>query len=251
MRDSENIQPLIKDAPPELVHGSVSRYGGVSCGPYASNNISFGVGDEESKVAQNRAAIKRRFGIEYLVSAHQVHGSRIHQVKPPVTGDFIVDGADALITNVPGVGLMIGHADCQPVVIHDPVNRAVAAIHSGWRGSVVDIVGKTVAAMQEKFNSRPETLLTGIGPSLGPCCAEFVNYQEELPVTFQRHMVSDHHFDFWQITGEQLRRCGVREEAISCVGVCTRCCPDYFSYRRAGAETAGITGRNATVIAVL
>lgn len=245
------IHPLFKEPLPEVVHGSVSSRGGVSIGPFASNNISFGVGDDASCVTKNRENIKKKFGLNHLVSAHQVHGRNIHQVQGPLGHDCIIDDTDALMTNVVGVGLMIGHADCQAVLLYDIKHRAVAAVHNGWRGSVVNIVAATVAAMRETFGTTPEHLISGIGPSLGPCCAEFVHYKKELPLSFQDFRVGENHFDFWKITRRQLLQCGVPDESISCTETCTVCSSDFFSYRRACRSSDGVTGRNGSLIALV
>lgn len=249
--EKQIILPLLKEPLPGVVHGSVSRYGGESVGPFASNNISFGVGDDVSHVRLNRENIKKRFGLDFLVSAHQVHGSTIHQVDESLNQDCIIDGTDALMTNVVGVGLMIGHADCQAVLFYDRANRAVAAVHNGWRGSVVNIVAAVVEAMKEKYGTRPEHLIAGIGPSLGPCCAEFVHYKEELPSSFLNYRVAENHFDFWEITKSQLVQCGVHRESISCAEICTVCSSDFFSYRRACRNADGVTGRNGSLIALV
>lgn len=253
MNDADNkiIYPLLQEPVPGIIHGSVSRYGGASRGPFASNNISFGVGDDDDTVNRNRESIKKRFNLNYLVSAHQVHGDKIHQVEEPLDHDLIIDSTDVLMTNIAGVGLMIGHADCQAVLLYDRYNRAVAAVHNGWRGSVVNIVSSTITAMQQKFGTRPEQLVAGIGPSLGPCCAEFIHYKQELPQSFQQYRVGEYHFDFWEITKSQLKECGVPAHAISCVEICTVCSSDFFSYRRACRKEEGITGRNGSLIALL
>lgn len=244
----KHIYPLFTMELPEIVHGAVTRHGGVSGDLFSSNNISFGVGDERENVIKNRAIIKKWFGFSHLVSAHQVHGTKIHRVKSPVNEDQIIDGVDALITDVRGVGLMIGHADCQTVLLYDSVNSAIAAIHNGWRGSVANIVAATVTAMQEHFGSKAEDLVGAIGPSLGPCCAEFINYEKELPLSFRKYRRSENHFDFWEITRSQLVECGVMSESISCPGICTVCSADFFSYRQSCRMSKGITGRNGTVI---
>ncbi len=249
--EKQIVHPLLKEPLLGIVHGSVSRFGGESAGSFASNNISFGVGDDASCVSRNRENIKKRFGLNYLVSAHQVHGNNIHQVEGPLDHDYIIDDTDALMTNVVGVGLMIGHADCQAVLLYDRGHRAVAAVHNGWRGSVVNIVAGTVEAMQETFGTRPEHLIAGIGPSLGPCCAEFVHYKTELPPSFLDFRVGENHFDFWKITRNQLQKCGVPGRSISCLETCTVCSSDFFSYRRACRSTDGVTGRNGSLIALV
>lgn len=247
---TEYLLPLFHLPPKEIVHGSFSRHGGGSTAPFDSNNVSFHLGDDEQGVNRNREGIKKRLGLEFLLSAHQVHGEKIYHVEAPVHEDCEVKGYDALITDQPGVGLLIQHADCQPVMVYDPVNRVIAAIHSGWRGSVVNIAAKAVEEMKRKYGSDPENLLVAVGPSLGPCCSEFIHYKDELPESFLPFHVGNNHFDFWQITLHQLMQCGVKKEAVNIIGVCTLCSSDYFSYRRARRNGSGITGRNGTLIAL-
>jgi len=247
----EKIVPLFNTPVAGIVAGSVARTGGKSSPPYDGTNISFGVGDAASNVQYNRKRIKELFGLHSLVSAHQVHGDAVHRVALPVGGDYIIDDHDALMTDGAGVGLMIGHADCQAVMLHDPVRRVVAAVHNGWRGSVANIVAKTIEEMQDTFGSHAAHLMAAIGPSLGPCCSEFVNYELELPTSFLPFRHGDSHFDFWQITRHQLLQCGVDDASIHCVQVCTACSPEFFSYRRACRNGSGMTGRNASIIALV
>jgi copper oxidase (laccase) domain-containing protein len=129
-------------------------------------------------------------------------------------------------------------------MLYDPVRAVIANIHSGWRGSIADIIGRTVAVMQQRFGCRPAEIVAGIGPSLGPCCAEFVNYRKEIPATLWSYQVSPNHFDFWALSRDQLVRAGLRPGHIETGGICTRCHSDlFFSYRAAQQ-----TGRMAAVI---
>lgn len=226
------------------------RHGGEGKAPYGSRNISFGVGDDEAIVRKNRKLVQQSLGLDRLVSARQIHGDGIYCHTSGPEKNKEIDGVDALMTIEAGVGLMIQQADCQAILLYDPIRRAVAAIHCGWRGSVAGIIGKTIARMQENFSTNPGDLEAMVSPSLGPCCAEFINYKEELPEEFLRFRVGDNHFDFWKITRWQLRNCGLRDEAITVAGICTACSPDYFSYRRACRTSNGRTGRNCSVIAL-
>ena len=126
--------------------------------------------------------------------------------------DKEVEGFDALITDLSGVGLMIQQADCQAVLLFDPVKEVIAAVHCGWRGSVQGILGRVIAVMVENYGTAPADLQAVISPSLGPCCAEFVNYRQELPAEFQQFMVRDNYFDFWQISRYQLISAGMSEQ---------------------------------------
>jgi hypothetical protein len=222
-----------------------SRHGGVSEAPYHSRNVGLQVGDGEALVLRNRELIREKLGLERLVSARQVHGECVLAVERMPEEDVEHAGYDALMTNIAGLGLMIQQADCQAVMLYDPEHGAVANIHSGWRGSVANIIAKTVAAMTAAYGTSPASLCAAVSPSLGPCCGEFVNYRRELPESFHGYQVRPNHFDFWAISRDQLRDCGVRSEQIEIAGSCTACGGDYFSYRR-----DGVTGRFASVIGI-
>ena len=228
---------------PLLCHGVFNRHGGVSPAPWASSNVTFGLGDRRENVLANRERIKNLLGLGRLVSARQVHGSRVYTLTETLQEDCEVDGFDGLVTNVPDTGLMIQQADCQAVLLADPVRRAIGIAHAGWRGTAAGILAETVYAMRRAFACEPPDLLAAISPSLGPCCAEFVNFRTELPGPLHGYQVRESYFDFWAISRDQLLSAGVRPENIHTAGICTRCRPDYFSYRREKQ-----TGRFASVI---
>ncbi|MBW2465937.1 MAG: peptidoglycan editing factor PgeF, partial [Deltaproteobacteria bacterium] len=219
--------------------------GGVSLSPWYSKNISFGLGDTPENIDTNREQIKKTLGCNYLVSARQVHGSRIYIAEEAPPADLEVDGYDSLITNIPGLGLMVQQADCQAVLLFDPEQKVVAIVHVGWRGSAADIIAETVFAMSRKFSTEPTDIIAAISPSLGPCCAEFINFRSELPAALHGYQVRANYFDFWAISRDQLGAAGVRPENIHVAEICTRCNKDYFSYRREKE-----TGRFATVIGI-
>jgi YfiH family protein len=234
-----------------LPHGMFSRCDGVSGLPFASLNLSYGVGDSPENVAVNRQRLKQALGIKYLASAVQVHGDRVLAVED-IRQDIEYEGADALVTGLRGVGLLIQQADCQAVLLHDPVREVIGAAHNGWKGSVLNIIAATVRLMQERYSCRPADMRAVISPSLGPCCAEFVNWRQELPASMRRHQIRENHFDFWAVSREQLLAVGLRAAQIETAGICTVCNRDFFSYRRAVREqdTPGRTGRCGSVIAL-
>ncbi|MCF8026850.1 MAG: peptidoglycan editing factor PgeF [Desulfobacteraceae bacterium] len=196
---------------------------------------------------QNRTRAARCTGAADLVFLSQVHGTNVSVISSPVDiheAAANAPEADAIISGLPGAGLTVRTADCQAVLLHDPVGHTTAAIHSGWRGSIADIIGRCIHTMRKKFGTDPENLIAGIGPSLGPCCAEFVHYETEIPEKFWKYKDDQHRFDFWQISVDQLRAAGVRKSQIELSHMCTRCNPRlFFSYR---GEKA--TGRMAAVI---
>jgi polyphenol oxidase len=246
--DDKQIPTGLND--PRCSSAFFNRHGGEGGSCFATRNISFGVGDEVAVVRKNRELVKQALQLDRLVSARQVHGDTVYCYSGDMSGEDEIERADALITDRPGAGLMIQQADCQAILLFDPVRPAIGAIHCGWRGSVAGIIGKTIAGMGEFFGTDPGYLQAAVSPSLGPCCAEFVNYEKELPAAFHRFQVSETFFDFWDITRWQLRECGVNREAIAVAGICTVCSEDYFSYRRSCRNGNGRTGRNCSVIAL-
>lgn len=224
------------------------RNGGVSRDVFASLNVSYRLGDAPERVEENRRRIKERLGATRLVSAGQVHGDIVHAVVGRPAADVEIPGCDALVTAETDVALLIQQADCQAVLLHDPVRRVIAAIHCGWRGSVAGIIGTTVAACTGRYGCVPADMRAYIGPSLGPCCAEFVHFKRELPPSFQRFQVRPAYFDFWEISSRQLVEAGLRPERLAVARICTSCSEAYFSYRRACRESDGTTGRHGSAI---
>ncbi|MEW6220028.1 MAG: peptidoglycan editing factor PgeF [Thermodesulfobacteriota bacterium] len=228
---------------PGFRHGVFGRPGGVSPHPWRSLNVGLGVGDRPENVAANRQRLKEALGLPRLVSLGQVHGAGVLVLRQAPDDDREIPGFDALVTDLAGVGIMIQGADCQAVFLLDPVRQAVGLAHAGWRGSVAGILPATVAAMVEAFGSRPADLLAAIGPSLGPCCAEFRGFRDELPASFWPYRLDGDRFDFWAISAGQLTACGLAPSRIACAGVCTVCDQDFFSFRRDRQ-----TGRCAAVV---
>lgn len=233
-----------------IPHGMLNRNDGSGMEPFSSLNVSYGVGDNPQHVEANRQRVKETLRITSLLTAKQVHGNKVYSTASKVESDTEVDGFDAIITDQTGVGLLIQQADCQAILVHDPANNVIAAIHCGWRGSVANIIKATIVKMQEKYQTVPENLLAAISPSLGPCCAEFINHDNELPKSFHRFQEKPNHFNFWNISAMQLEEAGVLSSHIDVKGICTCCNPDYFSYRRSTKKGQIATGRNCSLISL-
>jgi len=135
---------------------------------------------------------------------------------------------------------MVKAADCQGVLIYDPKNEAVAAVHSGWKGSALNIIGKTIEKMKLKYGSDPQDLLVAVSPSLGPCCAQFSDPNKELPDFCKPFIKPNKHVDFWALTLHQLAEAGVTEDHIELSGLCTKCQPGYHSYRNGDSQRMGV-----------
>lgn len=238
---------LLSDIPC-LTHGTFTRHGGTSTGPHASLNLAYRVGDDPACVQSNIALVKNILGIADIKHVHQTHGIGICQVKHDTPPDC--EHYDAMMTDIPQLGLMIKHADCQGAIFYDPIHHAISNVHSGWRGSVQNIYAHTIAAMGRAYGTKPEDLLVCISPSLGPEAAEFIHYRTELPQTFWDYQVKPNYFDFWAISEMQLRACGILQHHIEIARICTYCnASDFFSYRRRPVkDSSKIYGAQGTIV---
>ena len=234
----------------EVEHLIFTRLGGTSSPPFASLNVSYDTGDEAGKVRENLRRIREASGYSSLIYARQSHGSDIavllHNPRPNPAVPYPLHGKDGFITQLPNLLMMIKVADCQAICLYDPSHRVASIIHAGWRGSIQNIPGEAVHLMKTRFQSDPREIIAGIGPSLGPCCAEFRHWQRELPPSFARFQVNENHFDFWAISQSQLVDAGLPSKNIEVAGLCTKCHTEaFYSYRGEGK-----TGRFAMAIGI-
>lgn len=238
---------------PSIRHGIFARKGGFSPKPFDGFNVSFDVGDDPEYVKKNRLAMSEFFGgatnKSAMVYLKQIHADQVHLLDRKSTSNHfntseIVLNGDAVVTDLPCKNLVIQVADCQAVILYDPRRHVAANVHSGWRGSIRNILGKTVNVMKKHFNSNSKDIVAGIGPSLGPCCAEFVNYHREIPEKFWKYKITENHFNFWSLSRDQMKSEGILDENIETSEICTKCRTDlFFSYR--GEK---VTGRFSSVI---
>lgn len=220
-----------------LRHAVFTRRGGVSAKPFDSLNLSSATGDDPADVAANIDILRHYLRTPFVAELKQCHSAKIVMVDKAnrhlLNAPHAAQEGDALVTVLPNTALLVKVADCQPVLLADPVKGVVAAVHSGWRGSVQNITGKTVTFMQTQFGCNPQNIMGGIGPSLGPCCAEFINYETELPPEFWPFKTQGSRFDFWRISALQMQQAGIPAANIEVSGLCTVCNPNlFFSYRR-------------------
>ena len=198
-----------------------------------------------------------------IVQMHQIHDVKVAVVdRGDLTKDEL-DGYDAMITDSPGVAIGVRTADCIPVLLYDPVKKAAAAIHSGWRGTVSKIIGKTVIKMQSTYASQPSDILAFIGPGI---CVDCFQVGEEVALKFKETgfdinslwsfrgpktgngMEGGHHIDLKEACRQTLVESGLKNENIQITGLCTYEDNDLlYSARKEGIEC----GRNITYIKIL
>ena len=167
---AENI-----DAP----HCFTTRLGGVSSEPHlASLNIATHRGDAWENVLENYRILGNALSFDphSLVLTHQTHTDLVVAVDESYRGTGLyapeLSDCDGLVTNTPGVGLVVFTADCTPILLHDPVIGAVGAVHAGWRGTAAGIAAKAVEAMVSHYGCEPQNIRAAIGPHIQQCCFE-------------------------------------------------------------------------------
>jgi polyphenol oxidase len=257
-----------------LRHGFSTRKGGVST-VYGSKSLNLGwtKEDDPAFVAENRRRFLRGVCGDdagcSLVGVRQVHSGIVRVVREgdgaregrlqTAEGKAVLEG-DGLVTDVPGVLLAVGTADCVPVLVVDVEKKVVGAFHAGWRGTLAGIVEQGIATMTTEYGSRVEDLVAAVGPSIGACCytvgeevrAEFgrkFGYADSL---FRLGDAGEMLLDLWEANRRQLVDAGVGEARISVVGECTGCARDedgvrrYFSHR----GEKGVAGRMLNAVGV-
>ena len=234
---------------------SSTRQGGYSEERYGEFNINRYCGDSEESIKRNREALCQLLGIEdhSLLMPHQVHLAEIAVVDREMltlpTEEILqkLDGIDALMTNEAGVCIGVSTADCIPVLLYDPIQRASCAIHAGWRGTVQRIVEKAVARMTEVFGSDPQNLIAQIGPGIH---LESFEVGDEVYQTFEKEgfpmeLISKKyekwHIDLPECNRLQLVAAGIPETHIAVSPVCTFQQSDtFFSARKLSINSGRI-----------
>lgn len=250
-----------------VLQGFCGRKGGKSQGTYEALNISFSTSDTYENICANRQLLAEALGfpLSSWTGIHQVHGNRVVRVEQKDAGQGGLDSgvllkqADGQITNVPGVTLISQHADCLALYFLDPVHKAIGLSHAGWKGTLLNIAGETIQAMEEAYGTRPSDLLVAIGPGAGPC-----HYEVDEPVIKRvKEVFSDREIEQNQLmvyTKEigkamldlgacnrlLLLQAGLQSEHISLAGICTICAQKQFFSHRCGAG-----GRQAAVLRLL
>ncbi|HXV91826.1 MAG TPA: peptidoglycan editing factor PgeF [Pseudonocardia sp.] len=223
-----------------------TRAGGASTGPYASFNLSAGVGDDPRAVAANRRRLADALGVRAVVFLEQVHGVRVAGVdEVPASDAPDVPATDAAVTALPGVALAVLAADCVPVLLGDPEAGVVGAAHAGRVGAAGGVVPAVLEAMTTR-GARIGAVEVLLGPAVCGACYEVpapmrAEVGAALPGSAARSRRGTPSLDLRAGLYRQLADLGVAR-----IGVDPRCTaedPQLYSHRREGR-----TGRLAGVV---
>lgn len=249
-----------------LVHGFSQRRGGTSVA-YGEDelNLGFTIEDDRAHVLENRERLMHKLmgssaGLSTpgnpprkieLVTLQQIHSAIVHRTSDGLP----VEAGDGMMTAEAGKLLAILTADCVPVLVIDRRQKAVAAFHAGWRGTVHGIVQAGLAKMKAELGSRPEDLSAAIGPCIGACCYEvgeevrqqFSSRCDDANTLFSVNAQGGRNLDLVEANRRQLLQAGLAAEDIHALQQCTACQPErFFSHRK----SSGRAGRMMSVIGI-
>lgn len=250
---------LTSDILSDVAHGFSTRLGGVSPAPRDSLNL-----DDRDETADNLQENFRRFcavtgtDVERIVLSKQVHRDDVRLVTADDCGKGLwrerdYTSADGLICATPNIPLVVFSADCGVILLHDPVRRAIGAVHAGWRGTAMGIVGKAVREMVRCFGCDPRNIHAAIGPSISQCCFET---DDDVPAALRETLGADAEQFMvrrgvkWHIDLKAVNRYWLQREGVTAIDICdhcTACRTDlYWSHRKMGRER----GEQAAIISL-
>lgn len=234
------------------------RKGGCSSGPYESLNFSSSNGDTKTNVTYNLRILSNQLGIENskIIGCKQEHSDNIVILNDiPQT---MIKG-DAIIALQPDLYLSIKTADCLPILLIDPKMKISAAIHAGWRGTVLRITKKVVFTLLRDHGCKSENIIVALGPAIGLCCYEVgetvltplfsaIPWAEQFTVKSNSYTLkgmNKRRLDLVAINEHELLELGIIPNNIYSIKMCTSCNEDkFFSYRRDGK----FSGRNIAIV---
>ncbi|MDD3920025.1 MAG: peptidoglycan editing factor PgeF [Eubacteriales bacterium] len=238
----------------DISHGFSTREGGVSAPPYASLNLSFTRPNEKKEtVLENYRLFCDAFSIpfESMVMDSFEHGTAVRRVDGTHTGSGYIapplPPCDGLVTNVPGVTLVTGHADCMALYFVDPVRHAIGLAHAGWKGAFGKIGSVVIQALQENYGSDPEDIIAGVGPCI---CQKHFEVDAELGDRFTAAFPgvpctrpgrpNKAHVNLAMVAAAQCLEAGLLPQNITLMDVCTYEAADLYSYRGDQGQTGGM-----------
>lgn len=257
------LQSELLNGIPGIAHGLTYRVPGLGT---AEGNVGYGAPRDKDDAWAMRQMWCRGIGVDphRIVTMGQVHGRDVIRIGAEQAGCGAAPNsthagfADAMITDDQDVILMTLHADCLPILLVDPERPAVAAVHAGWRGTVVDVAGTAVKAMQASFGSDPSEIRAYLGPAIGGCCNEvgdevIAAWREQardfgpLAELAVAHPGPKDHFDGARANTLLLQRAGLVPDHIEVSDICTKCSKEsWFSHRGHGPGA----GRESALIAL-
>jgi len=230
----------------KLTHAFFFKNGGVSEGIYSSLNFRILGNDSKANVFKNTEIVKQELNLSKVHKAIQYHTDNIlildnnNKIKYEIE-KLNDEEFDSYLTNEKGIATVITTADCNPIVIYDPIKNVVANVHSGWKGTIKQIYLKTIRLMNKKFDCNYEDIIVCIGPSINKCCfcssnLEFKKQFTDIWPNEKEYITNKENGEFFidlpYVIKKDLIQLGLKEDNIALSNICTVCNSDIcFSYR--------------------
>ena len=247
--------PILEQLP-GIVHGFSTRLGGASQGDVGTMNLSFSRESSRQNVEENYRRLANAIGYEpeRLVCSRQTHTTNVRVVTEEDCGIGFCrsgeyDNIDGLVTNVPGIPLMTFYADCVPLLLADPVHRAIGCAHSGWRGTAANMGKAALEVMKREYGTEAKDVITAIGPSICQDCYEVsedvidqfreVYHRKIWPDLFYEKQNGKFQLNLWEACRQNFLMAGVLPEHISLPDLCTCCNPKFLFSHRASRGNRG------------
>lgn len=223
----KEIKSKILSKYPNIQHGTSTKASG----------LSFARDNESNKLIIDQAKILKYFNLpkkHLIISCGQEHSDNIYIAKEKSSEKMTrIANTDALITNQKFTHLLIYTADCMPIMIFDPLQKVIAIVHSGWKGTVKKIVLKTLKKMQQEFGSKAKDIKVYIGPSIGPCCYDTQNTEQIKQFKKYSNCVIKRDkktfIDLWSAVEQDLLKFGILSKNLENAKMCTSCQNKLFS----------------------
>ena len=241
-----------------ISHGFFTRVGGASEGIYASLNCGFGSNDEAANVLQNRSIVAEMLGVPgaRINTPYQTHSSDAVVTHEGWAPDAAAK-ADAVVTNTPNIVVGVLTADCAPVLFVDPINKVVAAAHSGWRGAIGGVLEATVETMRS-LGAQRRHIVAVVGPCIGQKNYEvgrefydqFMSVDQKYSSFFSlNEQTNNPHFDLSDFAVSRLEKMGIKK--ASATPYCTyEDETQFFSFRRNTHNSMADYGRQVSAIVI-
>lgn len=253
--DKDNIRYLTFDSleQEKVVHAAFTRHGGISPQPWDSLNFGSTVGDELANVVENRQRAYACLDLDFssTFDVWQIHSKDVAIAESPRAVDEKHQKADIILTDKPGVVLLMRFADCVPLLFFDPLKYVIGIAHAGWQGTVKSVATTTVQALHALYQTKPQDLLAVIGPSIGPdhyqvgddVVSQVITAFGQDASEILLPMDGQTTLDLWNANRIQLEHAGVTHVEVA--HICTAChVDDWFSHR----GQMGKAGRFGVVI---
>ena len=251
-----------------VLHCITLRHGGVSENERSSLNFRNKGLDKVENVRKNLAIIREKLNFSNVYKANQDHTDTVIHINNENKDQYLAyyngteEKADAYIVDEKKIATLITTADCNPIIIYDPVRHVVANVHAGWKGVINRVYINAIKKMEKDFGSKAEDLIVCIGPSIRKCCfsSEEESFKEKFTSVFDysnKYLEYEEnskrfHIDLIVILKEEFRKAGVQDKNVHIADICTRCnTEDFFSYRECCQKGFKDYGTMATIVELL